>query len=198
MHVVHKYMLHIAGVVFCSMLLPYTATAQTNETVMGAAGGPVTNIAPQIKLCSTNDVRGLWRLIRVIETPKAERSQDFKNAPHQFVLFNIKQSTFSEIKSKEPVNNRKLAIQGLNRAYAALPQQFVLDENGVLFIYKNRVFSHSYYCGISKNKAGIYRKGDMVLRPTAVEKSGVYELYRRPVTQRAKKATKPNNVKKKK
>jgi hypothetical protein len=159
-----------------------TQAVQNNADTPSSALGNQTaaQTQPKIRLCNNpKDTLGVWRLVRVLETSEGERSKDLKVNPFQFIWMN-KKTAFSEFKSKTPPKGKKNVVNQMRKQKAFGATQYVLDgKNGVLFIYKNQKFSHSYSCGIVQNKASIYKRGDMILTPTKDNKNNQFELYRR-------------------
>lgn len=148
---------------------------------------------PSVRSCSEADIRGKWKLHRVFETPAGERTNDFKAFPNQITEF-ASQNILYETKSKGQKNKAAGNAAKANKANKEGKKsgkkagrknankealQYILDKDGVLFIYRNQAFSHSYYCGIAENDAGVYHKGDMLLTPTSTDKKELFELYRK-------------------
>lgn len=163
---------------------------------------------PQGRACVAEDMKGLFKLHRVLEDPQGTALQQFNTAPHQYVFFRENQ-TFAQVAGSRIYTEPAPLDADLRQAFKQDVRQYVLDEKGTLYFYRGTEATDASYCVIAQGAEELYGKGDLVLvqiKPASgsAPKSEVIKIYSAmsfdkpkaaPVKQGTKKAQNTQNVK---
>lgn len=119
---------------------------------------------PPSRLCKKRDVLGMWKLSMVFETPAGTQVEDFGTYPYQYVLFNDT-SIYQMYKSARDENSEPEVLRYLQSSNSKVLEQFVVDDNGVIFFYKDGVAVDSMACFIVANPLDPFTEGQMLFMP---------------------------------
>lgn len=157
-------------------MAPSTGTGMAPSAVAPAAASS----PPRVTLCLPNDVRGLWKLRRVFETPEGAWSEDFRRYPHQYRQFAPQGGLYRETKGDRRYARREGLVRGLEEA-TRNTMQYVVGEKGAVYFYKDGKHASTMYCGIVREDKPPYYMNEMVLTPASGNNTtSIYLLYRRP------------------
>lgn len=170
-----KLFLRMLGAVAAISLLSIPAAAQ--EKTNGAAKAkpaPITR-----RLCTQKDLSGKFVLVDFHEKPRSSITQWYKLFPYQYLAFLSEQhyedlALQSEIKTADKLDSLLKSTEGGDI------KKYVLDDQGVLDLYINKILNARYRCVITTVPADDFLKGDIILQgyiPTNA--SELYKLYRR-------------------
>ena len=150
------------------LIVPSHAIAQSQES------GPV-----HMRACNQKgEIHGLWQLIKLYEDPIGEMTADRKKHPNQYIQF-IDNGVYYQEKPENRYTNYHKAVDGIKKNSGPDVWQYIMGEQGVIYYYKNQVFSHSVYCAIVTKSSEHYRKGTIVITPTDAEETKAYQTYRK-------------------
>lgn len=160
---------------FCIALLqPSASIAQNNEAK------PL-----EARSCkNAKDIGGLWKLTALYENPVGPVTQQREQNPYQYMIFE-KNGLFHESKKNKDYKRIRQAIRQTRKASKDV-WQYLVGEQGLIYYYKNQVFSHSVYCAIVTNSSPGYRKGSMILTPTDAGGGQVFQIYQKVKRKRRK------------
>lgn len=133
---------------------------------------------PRILLCKLSDITGLWRMENLYELPAGEESKKFKDTPERYLEL-AATAAYRGVSGAQKFGNYKDLKTAMEQAMGADNWQYVLDDKGVLYVYKNRAISTMFYCGIAMENRGGYNTGDMILTPTTPGGAQIYRHYRK-------------------
>lgn len=137
------------------------------------------NTAPTIRYCNNaKDIQGIWMLNKLYEQPVGKLTQEQKSNPHQYILFQNDGLYYTANPNKR-YGRISQARNDLHKSSGKDVWQFIVGEQGVIYFYKNQVFSHSYYCGKVTKPGDGYRKGQIILTPTDAGNAQIYKTYQK-------------------
>ena len=170
-------------VLACGLLLPNHIAAQSisqNSNFRQVQGG-----GPEIQYCAKpRAIRGIWKQKSLFEKPAGPLKEEEKAHQHQYIKFR-KDGRYLIHKPKNKYRGFRQANRKLNNSVKEGGDiwQYVLGDEGIIYLYKNQIFSHSMYCGKVTKASGVYKKGNIILTPTESEDRQVYITYQ-PVRRR--------------
>lgn len=118
---------------------------------------------PPSRLCTKREILGMWKLAMVFQTPRGAELDDFGNYPYQYMLVNDN-NTYRSYKSQTDENTAADVVRILQEKSNVL-EQFVVNESGVLYQYKDSAAVNSYACFIVVNPIKPFAEGQMLLMP---------------------------------
>jgi hypothetical protein len=114
-----------------------------------------------VRNCKADDLSGLRKLKAVYESPEGIATDAFQNAPHQYTFYRPDQ-TYAEISGSKSYATAKMMDEVLRDAFQNDVRQYVLGENGAIYLYKDGVVTDSYICNIVTEEEGPFRQSDML------------------------------------
>ncbi|MFO0388431.1 MAG: hypothetical protein ACK502_01735 [Alphaproteobacteria bacterium] len=152
---------------------------------------------PPSRLCTKNDIVGLWKLMMVFENPTGIELSDYSASPFQYFIFE-KDDTFASFKGSQSPGSDTNVLNKLRSNRSKVLEQFVMHDSGVLYFYKDGVSYDSLACFIAANKLDPFSVGQMLLMPPP-DKANVrmVRVYQKVYTA-AEQGTRKNKKKKKK
>lgn len=119
---------------------------------------------PPSRLCTKNDIVGLWKLMMVFENPTGLELSDYSALPFQYFIFE-KDDTFASYKGSQNPGSDTNVLNKLRENRGKVLEQFVMHDSGVLYFYKDGVSYDSLACFIAANKLDPFNVGQMLLMP---------------------------------
>ncbi len=169
--------------IMLAMLAMHAVPASAQVSLSPAAPTTAAPAAspPRISLCRTDDVIGMWMLVRVFETPAGAWTTDFQQYPYQYRMFDrgVKKLYF-ELKGTKEYPRPGMLRKALLTSSPSIAKQYTVGDKGAVFFYENGAATGSLYCGIVNEDRAPYQTGDMVLTPTQASSAQIFLLYRHP------------------
>lgn len=137
--------------------------------------------APKIRPCLNRDVNGMFKLRKVFETPAGGATATYRKTRHQYLYFD-ESSLYTGIRSSRTYTSEYRLVDDIYKQFERDEvRQYILNDAGVLYYYLNRKFDSSWHCGVSRNTAGPYRRGDIILTPTNLARGQqLFTIWYRP------------------
>lgn len=133
---------------------------------------------PESRPCTAGDVVGAWRLAQVYENPPDAAMRDFSATPYQYLLFSG-DSTYSSYKNISPGDETSIVAQLSAPSQQGL-QQFLVQEGGFIFFYRDGIAIDTQACFIVVNPKDPFTAGQMLMMPpqgqSAVRLVKVYSI----------------------
>ncbi len=166
--------------VYLLATMPALAQAQQLPSGGFAHGTQATDTSqpPRIQLCAAAQVVGLWKMEQVYEVPPGAEMQRFKTQPERYLELHPNggyQGITGSIRFADYFSLKT----AMDRSLGADIWQYVVDSKGLFYIYKNRVLTTTFHCGIAMETKGGYSAGDMVLTPATAEITQSFRHYRK-------------------
>ncbi len=139
-----------------------TAPAAAQQPVQYAPPAPVFPQLPPSRPCTAKEVPGVWKLLRVFETPSGAEMSAFLSNPVQFILFDAN-STYGKY-----IGNAELppaSIRGEIAKQVSGLQQYLVDASGMVFFYQDRASTDTQACFIVVTPVEPFAAGQMLLMP---------------------------------
>ena len=171
---------HIMLILACGLLLPNSTVAQSIGQNSGFGRGlQPQNQGPEIEYCAKpKTIRGIWKQKSLFEKPAGPLKEEEKAHQHQYIKFH-KDGRYLTHKPEKAYRGFRVANIVLDNSVKEGEDiwQYVLGDEGIIYLYKNQIFSHSMYCGKVNKESGVYKKGNIILTPTESEDRQVYITY---------------------
>lgn len=133
------------------------------------------NAAPDIRYCEKPaDVLGIWQLSDLYEEPAGELTSAKIARPYQYMRFK-KNGVYELSYRTTPFADNTQATAGL--AADKNVWQYIIGEQGLIYFYKNQIFSHSTYCGKVTKGTKNYPLGGIILTPSDAAGKQVYQTF---------------------
>lgn len=120
-------------------------------------------VLPPSRPCTPQDVPGLWRLGQVYENPAGSVFSDFTAYPTQYLFFSG-DGTYNASKV-QPAPDDNVALSYLSTQKPQSLQQFLVQESGFIFFYRDGAAIDTQACFIVANQRDPFRIGQMLLMP---------------------------------
>ena len=118
---------------------------------------------PQSNLCTKDILPGAWKLLMVYESPPAAEMTLYASRPLQYYLFDSAGRYGDYVSSLRDISiddiRKEVARQQTNL------QQYVVNDAGMLFFYKDSIAIDSLACFIVAQDSGPFESGQMLLMP---------------------------------
>lgn len=111
--------------------------------------------------CTAADMQGLRKLKGVYEKIEGPATEGFNAAPHQYMFFRANQ-TFAELTGSVNYPAPKAVNEALATQFKDDLRQYVLGENGALYLYQNKQVTDSFICQVVRENETPFRAGDML------------------------------------
>lgn len=117
---------------------------------------------PRSKYCDKNTILGAWKLLMVYEVPSGREIGLYTLRPLQYMIFEPDSrygEYVSSLRAISPNDARQFALD------QKAPQQYTLNNSGIVFFYKNAIATDSLACFIVADNDGPFEAGQMLLMP---------------------------------
>lgn len=146
---------------------------------------------PPSRPCTERDLTDLWRLVQLYETPLGLETSGYEGQPFQYYFFG-ENSTYRTYRHDK--NAAEQVVRDMMRkARVTALHQFVLHPTGILFFYKDGVYTESLACFIVANARENFKPGQMLLMPPAPPEGQVAAARWVKVYQKAAPKPKPRS-----
>ncbi len=120
-------------------------------------------VLPPSRPCAKKHMVGVWKLRQIYENPAGNETSAFAAQPSQYLYFNW-DDTYKQYKSSTAVDDDAAANQMLNNPSEGL-LQYVINDKGIVFFYKNSVSTDSLACFIVANATEQFAAGQLLMMP---------------------------------
>jgi hypothetical protein len=118
---------------------------------------------PASRPCEAKDLRGLLQLAAVYEDPAGAETANFQASPYQYMLFR-KNNLFSRVNlDADNILPKMIAEKAVKNSSGLM--QFLLQDNGFMYLYQNSVAVEVHACFIVDEEKTPFKAGQMLLMP---------------------------------
>jgi len=118
---------------------------------------------PPSKFCTKESIAGVWKLVMVYEVPSGSEMQTYAKYPLQYQIFeddNLYGDYIGVLGSRSVLEARREARRKLDGF-----RQYVVDDSGGLFLYKDGIAVDKLACFIVASTTPPFSYGQMLLMP---------------------------------
>lgn len=141
---------------------------------------------PPSRPCTKQNLIGVWQLYQLYENPTGSETTNFAAQPYQFLLFDL-DDTYKETRSSIAVN-AAAGIAGIKNLQLDTLQQYLVNDTGIIYFYKDSIATDNLACFIVANPTGQFMPGQMLLMPPIGQSTSRVARVYRQLTKNASNA----------